>query len=47
MKECPVADLSCPYYNRRTGNCKLENPYVECDDYYACVGDEEEDDEFI
>ena len=42
--ECcvPGADFDCPYYDCETGFCELGNPYGECDDYYAYVGDEEE-----
>ena len=44
MIECPVpgAYFDCPYCNKY-GVCTLENPANECDDYYACVGDEEEE----
>lgn len=42
MKICPVFDLSCPYLTH-SGECLLENPMLECDDYYAMVGDEEEE----
>ena len=36
--ECPVADVTCPYY--KYGNCSMypeENPILECDEasYYA------------
>lgn len=44
MIECPVpsADLDCPHCI--DGFCNLQNPYDECDDYYAEVGDEEDED---
>ena len=38
----PGAHLDCPYCTS-WGECKLRNPYNKCDDYYAYVGDEEED----
>ena len=28
---CPSGDWSCPYYNQ--GNCEMNTPEVECDDY--------------
>ena len=40
--DCPTADFSCPYYGAR-GTCLLENPTEECDDYYAAVGDKEDE----
>ena len=40
---CPVGDFSCPYYGAR-GACLLENPAEECDDYYAMIGDDEDED---
>lgn len=39
---CPVPDFLCPYCDTY-GNCQLDNPAEECDDYYAMVGDEEEE----
>ncbi len=41
---CPVpgANLDCPYCDF-DGECRLSNPYQECDDYYAYTGDEEEE----
>ena len=36
---CPSEDCSCPYYNRKTCECKLgKNALRECDDAYALVG---------
>lgn len=45
---CPVNDWNCPYYKDRAniegkkayGICTLENPYEECDDFYATHGDD-------
>ena len=42
---CPVLDWECPYFNPEGCVCKLDNPKVDCDDYYAVVGDEEDDDD--
>ena len=42
MKMCPVYAIDCPYYIGETGGCELENPMMDCDDYYAIVGDEED-----
>lgn len=33
-------EVGCPY--NEDGICTMENPELECDDYYAMVGDEEE-----
>ena len=38
---CPVGDFMCLYFTQE-GFCELENPYKECDDYFAMVGEEEE-----
>lgn len=36
---CPTEDISCPYYNSKTGKCALGgNAWRECDDAYALVG---------
>ena len=44
---CPVNGWDCPYY-KSTANvdgkkerclCTMENPYEECDDFYASFGD--------
>ena len=32
MKKCPVCDMACPYINR-SGNCVLDNPAEECDEF--------------
>lgn len=28
---CPMEDIDCPYY--ADGNCHLENPMEDCDDF--------------
>ena len=38
--ECPINDLSCPYI-LENGCCDLPILEEECDDYYAAIGDEE------
>lgn len=48
---CPMNCWYCPYYKDATGIndetetcvCTLNDPYHDCDDYYAAVGDEEDD----
>lgn len=36
---CPSEDCTCPYYNCKTGECKLgKSALRECDDAYALVG---------
>lgn len=36
MKYCPANDFECPYFDAN-GNCMLDNPAKECDDYtYFC-----------
>lgn len=36
---CPSEDCTCPYYNHKTGECKLgKSALSECDDAYALVG---------
>ena len=40
---CPVLDWECPYFNSEGCVCKLDDPKTDCDDYYAAVGDEEDD----
>lgn len=42
---CPLYDSSCPYFDHTTSYCELDHPMYECDDYYATVGDDEEDEE--
>jgi hypothetical protein len=41
MKKCPVCDVACPYINR-FGECTLDNPAEECDEF--AYYDEDEDD---
>jgi hypothetical protein len=31
--KCPTFDFTCPYYDENNGNCTLENPEEECDDF--------------
>lgn len=33
---CPVNGWVCPYY--KDGECGIERPYEECDDFYAIWG---------
>lgn len=33
MYDCPMSDYTCPYFDRRTFQCTLENPEDDCDDY--------------
>ncbi len=41
---CPVPGAEEDYpYCTRGGRCRLRNPSEKCDDYYAYVGDEEEE----
>lgn len=45
---CPVDDWDCPYYKDKANIegkeehclCTMENPYEECDDFYASYGDD-------
>lgn len=37
---CPVEDITCPYYNKQTEKCELENPLEDCDDAYFYYGGE-------
>lgn len=43
MKKCPIseAEFDCPYC--LCGFCKLKHPEKECDDYYAMIGDDEDE----
>ena len=51
---CPVNGHDCPYYvdekilvegeEPEYCLCSLEDPYVDCDDFYAMYGDCEEED---
>ena len=33
---CPVNEKNCPYYSK--GECGLNNPIDDCDDFYAVLG---------
>lgn len=47
MKYCPTFDKCCPYFiNNKEGACALENPGLECDDYFAYYGEEDEDEDW-
>lgn len=45
---CPVNGWDCPYYKDKANIkgkeerclCMMENPYEECDDFYAIYGDD-------
>lgn len=43
-KYCPVpaAGWDCPYCGK-DNKCQLDNPALECDDYYAWGGDDSDD----
>ena len=51
---CPVNNWDCPYYKneiiidgqKRTGICALEDPMVDCDDFFSMLC-EYELDEYI
>jgi len=46
---CPINDWSCPYIVKRggfAGQCKLDKPYEECDDYASVIGNDWEDDDW-
>ena len=38
--ECPIYDTSCPYL-KKDGECTIENPKEECDEYWWYNQDEE------
>ena len=38
--ECPTFDTGCPYC-LASGECTIDNPLEECDDYYYYNGEEE------
>jgi hypothetical protein len=38
---CPEEDFSCPYFNKRSGACGLEDPVNKCDAFFGI--DENED----
>ena len=41
--DCPTFDMTCPYC-LASGECTIDNPYFECDDYYYYKQGEEEED---
>lgn len=41
---CPVNGWDCPYY--KDGECGIESPYEECDDFYAIWGDDITEDDY-
>lgn len=41
---CPADSYDCPYYGY-DGRCHMDNPRDDCDDFYAAVGDAEDEDE--
>jgi hypothetical protein len=48
---CPADDFTCPYYNRETGICELDNPDDACEEFFDPMDDwgdpiEEEPDDF-
>jgi hypothetical protein len=48
---CPAEDFSCPYFNKRSGACGLEDPLNNCDEFFDPMDDwgdpiEEEPDDF-
>ena len=42
---CPICDFTCPYCIGRDFHCVIGDPMAECDDYYAYMCDEEEEDD--
>lgn len=40
--ECPIFDMSCPYC-LASGECTIDDPASECDDYAAFTEDEDGD----
>lgn len=42
---CPMCDITCPYCVGLNYECVIDNPLLDCDDYYACIVEVEEDDE--
>ena len=40
-KFCPTVDPDCPYYEG--GTCGLPNPYWDCDDFAADVGEDSDE----
>ena len=45
MKELCPAFEDCPYLNTYTGECALDDPMMDCDDYFYAYGDQEEEEE--
>ncbi len=43
--ECPIRDYNCPHCNSDE-ICALENPVMECDDCYAEMGYDDEEEDF-
>ena len=51
---CPVKDWNCPYCKEKANIegeeeyclCTMENPYEECDDFYASYGDDCEPEDY-
>lgn len=41
---CPSCDFTC-FYCDANGYCMMDNPELECEDYIALCGDEEEEEE--
>ena len=42
---CPLNNWGCTYY--KDGECGIENPYMECDDFGYMLGDEVPEDDPI
>lgn len=40
LPNCPTFDTSCPYC-LANGECTIDNPLEECDDYFYYNGEEE------
>ena len=38
---CPAEDWTCPYFDKKTWVCTIDNPMEECDEYYYYNGDED------
>lgn len=39
---CPTCDITCPYW-QYNDECVIGNPLEECDEYYAILGEENQD----
>lgn len=37
--DCPIFDMNCPYC-LASGECIIDNPMTECDDYYYYYAEE-------